>query len=62
MTKDTQIVYSAKLARELLKQRYQIVDIEPNRTNPERTVYFFLNENGLIDLINQYSNTEKLGK
>jgi hypothetical protein len=54
MTKKTQIIFSPQLARQLLKENYQIIDIQPNSTNPERTVFFFRNDPGLTDAINNF--------
>jgi hypothetical protein len=59
MTKKTQIIFSPQLARQLLKENYYIVDIQPNITNPERTVFFFKNDEGLAEAINNYQQTKQ---
>lgn len=59
MTKKTQIIFSPQLARQLLKENYCIVDIQPNSTNPERTVFFFKNEEGLESAINKFQQTKQ---
>jgi len=62
MTKKTQIIFSPQLARQLLKENYHIIDIQPNSTNPERTVFFFKNEEGLESIINKYQQDQQLNK
>lgn len=59
MTKKTQIIFSPQLARQLLKENYCIIDIQPNTTNPERTVFFFKNEEGLETVINKYQQNKQ---
>ena len=53
MKKDVITVFTAKKARKLLKEGYQIVDIKPDRLDPDhkRTLFLFKNENGLIEKI-----------
>ena len=45
------IIFSAKLARKLLKKGYTMVDITPDRTDSDgkRSVFVFCNENGIMD-------------
>jgi hypothetical protein len=45
------IIFSAKLARKLLKKGYTMVDIKPDRTDSDgkRGVFVFCNENGIMD-------------
>jgi hypothetical protein len=59
MTKKTQIIFSPQLARQLLKDRYVIVDIQPNSTKPERTVFFFRNDDGLEEVINKFQQSKQ---
>jgi len=35
------LIYTGKIARGLLHLGYQIVDVKPNKNNPERTVFIF---------------------
>ena len=44
------IIFSAKRARELLKKGYSIVDIKPDKEDPDgkRTVYVFKYEEGML--------------
>lgn len=53
MKKEVITVFTAKVARKLLKEGYQIVDIKPDRLDPDhkRTLFLFKNENGLIEKI-----------
>ena len=53
MKKEVITVFTAKKARKLLKEGYQIVDIKPDRLDPshKRTLFLFKNEDGLIEEI-----------
>lgn len=45
------IVYKRSLAQKLVKQGYKIIDVQPNRKDENRTVFFFENEDGLEERI-----------
>ncbi len=51
--KDTVIIFTAKKARALLKMGYTLVDIKPDKTDPDgkRSVFIFKNENGILENI-----------
>lgn len=51
--KDTIIIFTATKCRELLKKGYQIVDIKPDKTDPDhkRSVFVFKNEEGILEKI-----------
>ena len=53
MKKDVITVFTAKKARELLREGFTIVDIKPDRLDPDhkRTLFLFKNENGLMEKI-----------
>ena len=53
MKKEVITVFTAKKARKLLKEGYTIVDIKPDRLDPDhkRTLFLFKNEDGLIKKI-----------
>lgn len=46
-------VFTAKKARQLLKEGFTIVDIKPDRLDPshKRTLFLFKNEPGLMDRV-----------
>lgn len=50
----TKIVYQADLARHLLKQGYQIVDIKARKDNPQSTVFVFRYEKSLMEIIKNW--------
>lgn len=52
MDKKTICIFSAKKARELLKAGFQIMDIKPDKHDPDhkRTIFVFKNEDGLINI------------
>ena len=53
MKKEVITVFTAKKARKLLKEGYQIVDIKPDRLDKDhkRTLFLFKNEDGLMEKI-----------
>lgn len=53
MKKEVITVFTAKKARQLLKEGFTIVDIKPDRLDPDhkRTLFLFKNENGLMEKI-----------
>ena len=46
---EVKIVFSAKIARQLLRMNYQIIDLKPHRDIPGRTVFIFKDVPGLKD-------------
>ena len=52
----TVVIWSAKMARKLLKDGYSIVDIKPDKTDLEgkRSVFVFKNDNGIRDKMREY--------
>ncbi len=55
--KNTIIIFTAKLARNLLKDGFTIVDIKPDRTDKDgkRSVFVFRKENYIEDKIKEYN-------
>lgn len=53
MRKDVITVFTAKVARKLLREGFTIVDIKPDRLDPDhkRTLFLFKNEDGLMEKI-----------
>ena len=51
--KDTVIIFTAKKSRALLKMGYTLVDIKPDKTDPDRkrSVFVFKNEEGILEKI-----------
>ena len=56
MPNDVKLIFTAKLARHLLKQGYQIIDIKPNKDNSDRTVFVFNDREGLKESIREFSD------
>ena len=52
----TIVIFTAKLARNLLKDGFTIVDIKPDRTDSDgkRSVFIFKKENGIEERIKMY--------
>lgn len=53
MQKNVKLVFTAKLARCLLRLGYRIIDIKPNKYNPHRTVFVFKDCDGLKEAIRE---------
>ena len=53
MKKDVITVFTAKIARKLLREGFTIVDIKPDRLDKDhkRTLFLFKNEDGLMEKI-----------
>jgi len=43
------LIYTGRVARGLLRLGYKIIDVKPNKNNPERTVFIFQDIPGLKD-------------
>lgn len=58
MKKEVITVFTAKKARKLLKEGYQIVDIKPDKTDFEgkRTLFLFKYENGIMESLSTKEN------
>ncbi len=56
MEKSTIIIFTAKLARNLLKNGFTIVDIKPDRTDEDgkRSVFIFKKEKDIEEVIKGY--------
>ena len=55
MLKDYITVFDPALARHLLKLRYKIIDIKPNRDKENASIFVFLNKDGLFEKIKNYN-------
>ena len=53
MKKEVITVFTAKKARKLLREGFTIVDIKPDRLDPDhkRTLFLFKNEDGIMEKI-----------
>lgn len=54
MEEKTIVIFNPALARYLLKQGYRIIDIKANREDEKRTVFVFVVESGLLDIVDNY--------
>jgi hypothetical protein len=59
MLKEYITVFDPALARYLLKLRYKIIDIKPNREVENASVFIFLNEEGLFEIVKNYNADRK---
>ena len=58
MKKEVITVFTAKKARKLLKEGYQIADIKPDKTDFEgkRTLFLFKYEDGIMESLSSKEN------
>lgn len=58
MEKKAITIFTANVARKLLKDGYVITDIKPDKTDTDgkRTVFVFRNENNIMEKIKEYKN------
>ena len=54
--KAVRLVFKAEIARQLLKDGCQIVDIKPDKSNRARTVFCFANDEKFQNAFNQILN------
>lgn len=56
MEKKAITIFTAKTARELLKDGFTLIDIKPDKTDPDgkRSVFIFKNEKNLLEKIKGY--------
>lgn len=56
--KEAIVIFTAKLARNLLKDGFTITDIKPDKTDPDnkRSVFIFRKENHIEDKIKEYNS------
>jgi len=55
-------VFNAGLAKKLIKMGYVVRDIEPNKENPLKTVFFFDASEEIKNIINDYRNRKREAK
>ena len=54
------IVFSGRIANELLRKGYQIVEVRPDKRNKIRSVFLFNGELGIEEEILRLSGTENI--
>lgn len=59
---DNQIIFSVALAKILIKEGFRVVDICKNKSNSDRSIYYFENKDGLTDLIADYTISQRQKK
>ncbi|MCD8398658.1 MAG: hypothetical protein LUD12_16050 [Lachnospiraceae bacterium] len=59
-SKDNIIIFTSKTARKLLRAGYTIIDIKPDKTDPDkkRSVFVFRNDAGLVEKIYDIQSDE----
>lgn len=56
MEKKAITIFTAKTARELLKDGFALIDIKPDKNDPDgkRSVFIFRNDENLLEKIKEY--------
>jgi hypothetical protein len=54
MEKEFVLVFKPKVARQLLKKGFQIVDIKAAKENTDRTIFIFKRSKELLDAIHSF--------
>ena len=54
-----QPIFSSRLAKVLIKSGYIVENIEPNRTNTERTIFYFKEDEDMKTIVNNYIMEQK---
>ena len=56
MKKEAITIFTAKTARELLKKGFTLIDIKPDKNDPDgkRSVFIFKNDENLLERIKEY--------
>ncbi|UNC92731.1 hypothetical protein [Candidatus Contubernalis alkaliaceticus] len=54
MIKEAKLVFTPQLARHLLKNGYQIIDIKPDRKKMHDTVFVFRFDDGILEEIKNF--------
>lgn len=52
------IIFSQRIARDLIQKDFNIVDIQPNAKNKDRTVFYFANTKELREYLKENHNIE----
>lgn len=54
--KNTIVIFTAKTARKLLKDGFTLIDIKPDKNDPngKRSVFIFRNDDNLLEKIKEY--------
>lgn len=60
MEKKAITIFTAKVARDLLKNGFTIIDIKPDKTDMDckRSVFIFKNENGIMERIHKVNSVK----
>lgn len=60
MEKKAITIFTAKVARDLLKNGFTIIDIKPDKTDADgkRSVFIFKNENGIMERIHKVNSAK----
>ncbi len=52
------IIFAGKVARELLRKGYTIIDVKPDKTNRIKTIFVFRRENNIEKVLHEIAYKE----
>lgn len=55
MQKEYLTIFTAKIARQLLRENFEIVDLKPDKLDPDhkKTIFVFRNKEGLLERLKE---------
>ena len=56
--KDAIVIFSGRVARELLRRGYTIIDVKADRTNKIKSVFVFKRENNIEDVLREFTKKD----
>lgn len=56
--KDAIVIFSGRVARELLRKGYTIIDVKADRTNKIKSVFVFKRENNIEDVLREFTKKD----
>lgn len=59
--KDAIVIFSGRVARELLRRGYTIIDVKPDKTNRIKSVFVFKRENNIEKVLKVLAEKENEG-
>lgn len=55
---DAIVIFSARVARDLIQKRFELLDIRPDKSIPIKTVFYFQNTKEVREYLKQHHGIE----
>ena len=63
-TRQSRLIFDAKIARKLLKMGFVVIDIKPNRENTDKSIFVFENteefQNALTEILDEIKTKKEV--